>query len=202
MIDFTKNKMRICFFASHGGSNMQAILDAVKSGELQAEAVMLISNNSQSYALERAKKNGLKAYHLSSKTNPEDLNETIVALLTENNINVIVLAGYMKKLDDEIIDAVEGRVLNIHPALLPKFGGEGMYGNKVHQAVIESGEKISGATIHLVNSHYDEGRILNQASCKVLPEDTAESLAERVLSLEHKLYYETLQKISMGEILI
>lgn len=202
MIDFTKNKMRICFFASHGGSNMQAILDAVKSGELQAEAVMLISNNSQSYALERAKNFGLKAYHLSSKTNPEDLNETIVALLTENNINVIVLAGYMKKLDDEIIDAVEGRVLNIHPALLPKFGGEGMYGNKVHQAVIESGEKISGATIHLVNSHYDEGRILNQASCKVLPEDTAESLAERVLSLEHKLYYETLQKISMGEILI
>ena len=108
----------------------------------------------------------------------------------------------MKKLPAEIINFVDGRVLNIHPALLPKFGGEGMFGINVHKAVIESGEKISGATVHLVDSEYDRGRIQNQITVEVLVNDTAESLAERVLKVEHQIYTDTLVKISNGEIVI
>ena len=202
MIDFKKEKMRICFFASHGGSNMQAILDSIESGILNAQASLLITNNSQSYALERAKIAGVPAYHLSGKTNPLDLNEVIIEKLRTHNVNIIVLAGYMKKLDDSIIDFVEGRVLNIHPALLPKFGGAGMYGMNVHTAVIEAGEKVSGATVHLVNNHYDEGRILNQIECPVLAGDSPEELAERILKIEHEIYTDTLIKITNGEIII
>jgi phosphoribosylglycinamide formyltransferase-1 len=202
MIDFKKEKMRICFFASHGGSNMQAIIDAIQIGLLSAEASLLITNNSQSYALERAKLAGIPSYHLSGKTNPSDLNEVIIEKLNKHQANIIVLAGYMKKLDDSIIDFVEGRVLNIHPALLPKFGGEGMYGINVHNAVISAEEKVSGATVHLVNNHYDEGRILNQIECPVLTDDTPEKLAERVLEIEHFIYTDTLIKITKGEIII
>ncbi|MEI6090900.1 MAG: phosphoribosylglycinamide formyltransferase [bacterium] len=202
MIDFKKEKMRICFFASHGGSNMQAILDAIQSGLLNAEASLLITNNSQSYAMERAKTVGMSAYHLSGKTNPDNLNSAIIEKLHFHKANIIVLAGYMKKLDDSIIDFVEGRVLNIHPALLPKFGGEGMYGMNVHNAVISAGEKVSGASVHLVNNHYDEGRILNQMKCEVLPDDTPEELAARVLKIEHIIYTDTLIKITIGEIII
>lgn len=202
MIDFKKEKMRICFCASHGGSNMQAILDAIQAGTLLAEASLLITNNSQSYAKERAATFGMPAYHLSGKTNPDNLNEAIMERLRSHNANIIVLAGYMKKLDDSIIDFVEGRVLNIHPALLPKFGGEGMYGMNVHNAVISAGEKVSGASVHLVNNHYDEGRILNQMQCEVLPNDTPEELAARVLQIEHIIYTDTLIKITNGEIII
>lgn len=202
MIDFKKEKMRICFFASHGGSNMQAILDAIQSGKLTAEASLMITNNSQSFARERAKTFGMPNYHLSAKTNPENLNSAIIEKLRLHSANIIVLAGYMKKLDDSIIDFVEGRVLNIHPALLPKFGGEGMYGINVHNAVISAGEKMSGASVHLVNNHYDEGRILNQMRCEVLPTDTPEELAARVLQIEHIIYTDTLIKITKGEIII
>ena len=194
--------MRICFFASHGGSNMQAILDAIQSGKLTAEASLMITNNSQSFARERAKTFGMPNYHLSAKTNPENLNSAIIEKLRLHSANIIVLAGYMKKLDDSIIDFVEGRVLNIHPALLPKFGGEGMYGINVHNAVISAGEKMSGASVHLVNNHYDEGRILNQMRCEVLPTDTPEELAARVLQIEHIIYTDTLIKITKGEIII
>ena len=196
--------LNIAFFASHGGSNMQAIIDAIKENKLNAKASCVISNNSNSTALERAKKENIPAYHISSKTHPEhqEYVRQIIKLLEENNVNIIVLAGFMKKLPAEIINFVDGRVLNIHPALLPKFGGEGMFGINVHKAVIESGEKISGATVHLVDSEYDRGRILNQITVEVLVNDTAESLAERVLKVEHQIYTDTLVKISNGEIVI
>lgn len=197
-------ELKIAFFASHGGSNMQAVTDKLTRGGLPAKASLVISNNSGSGALERAKNEGIPAYHISSATHSGRIEfvSAIIELLEKHEINLVALAGYMKKLPDEVIDFVNGKVLNIHPALLPKFGGKGMYGINVHKAVIEAGENESGATVHLVNSVYDEGRILAQKKVPVLPGDTPESLAARVLIAEHELYPETIEKIALGEIVI
>lgn len=192
------------FLASHTGTNMQAIIDAIKEGRLDAKACAVISNNSNSVALERARNEGIPAYHISSKKYPDeqDLDNAIINALKENGVDTVILAGYMKKLSPRVIQAFKGRVLNIHPALLPKFGGKGLYGMYVHEAVIEAGEKVSGATVHLVDEHYDHGRILNQRTVEVAPDDTPETLAQKVLKIEHQLYVETLQKIASGEIQI
>lgn len=197
-------KLNLAFFASHGGSNMQAIIDACKEGRLDAIPRVVISNNSNAFALERAKKEGIPYYHISSVThpNPEEFTKAILDILEKHQVDTIVLAGYMKLLPAEVIKKYHNRILNIHPALLPKFGGKGMYGINVHKAVLEAGEKITGVTVHLVNEEYDKGRILAQVEVPVLENDTPETLAERVLQYEHKLYPETLQKIASGEIVL
>jgi phosphoribosylglycinamide formyltransferase-1 len=194
--------MNIGFLASHGGSNMQAIIDACKSGKLQATPAVVISNNSTSGAIERAKTEGVPYYYLSGKTNPEpgELDDAILDAFLRHGVDVIVLAGYMKKLGPKTLSHFRGRILNIHPALLPKFGGEGMYGIHVHEAVIAAGEKESGVTIHFVDEQYDTGAILAQTRVPVRPDDTPETLAARVLEQEHILYAETLQRIVTGEI--
>ncbi len=194
----------IGFLASHGGSNMQAIIDACKLGTLHAVPGALVSNNSSSGAMERAKNESVPSYHISSKTHPDphEHDEAIIRAFCENNVNTIILAGYMRKLNPVVIKAFNGRVLNIHPALLPKFGGEGMWGMNVHKAVIAAGEKVSGPTVHLVDSEYDKGRILAQAKVFVKPDDTPETLAARILEKEHELYPIVLQKIAEGVIRI
>lgn len=194
--------LNLGFLASHGGSNMQAIIDKAKSGSLAANLCAVISNNSNSGALEKANAEGIAAYHVSEKQFPGKVSEKIIEIFEKQGVDTIVLAGYMKILDKSVIEHFKGRVLNIHPALLPKFGGQGMYGMNVHKAVIEAGESVSGATIHLVDSEYDRGRILAQKEVPVLLDDTAETLAQRVLQAEHLLYSETLQKIAIGEIAI
>lgn len=196
------SRLNLGFLASHGGSNMQAIIDACKNGIIDAVPCVVISNNSESGAIHRAKTEGIPYYHISIKTHPEpeQLDEAIVDALTKHNVDLIILAGYMKKLGSKVLKAYEGKILNIHPALLPKFGGEGMYGMKVHEAVIAAGEKISGPTVHLVDEKYDHGRILAQKTVPVLPDDTPETLAERVLVQEHIVYAETIGKIASGEI--
>lgn len=193
--------LHLGFLASHGGSNVQAIIDSIKKNQLDAIAEVIISNNSDSTVLKRAEKENIPGYHISSATS-ETPDREIIDTLKKHNVDTVVLAGYMKKISPELINAFDGRVLNIHPALLPKFGGKGMYGMNVHKAVIEAGEKYSGATIHLVTEIYDEGRILNQRKVEVKIDDDAEKLASRVLKAEHVLYAETLQKISTGEIKI
>jgi phosphoribosylglycinamide formyltransferase 1 len=194
--------MNIGFLASHGGSNMQAIIDACKSGKLQATPAVVISNNSDSGAIARAKKEGIPYYYLSGKTypGPGELDEAILNTFLHHAVDIIVLAGYMKKLGTGTLAHFRGRILNIHPALLPKFGGEGMYGIHVHEAVIAAREKESGVTIHVVDEQYDTGKILAQTHVPVMPDDTPETLAARVLEQEHILYAETLQKIVTGEI--
>ncbi len=194
--------MNIGFLASHNGSNMQAIIDACKSGALQALPAVVISNNRDSGAIARAKQEKIPWYHLSGKTHPkpEDLDQAILDAMLKHDVDVIILAGYMKKLGMKTLSRFEGRVLNIHPALLPKFGGKGMYGMNVHEAVIAAGEKESGVSIHIVDADYDTGPVIAQARVPVEPTDTAEILAARVLRQEHKLFPETLQNIVDGKI--
>lgn len=196
--------LRLGFLASHNGSNMQAIIDACKAGRLSARPAVVISNNSDSGALGRARQEHIPACHLSSHTHPGPgaLDQAICTALTDCEVEVVCLAGYMKRLGPQTLATFRGRVLNIHPALLPKFGGEGFYGGAVHQAVLEAGEKESGPTVHLVDEQYDHGPILAQARVPVLEGDTPATLAARVLEQEHHLYTETLQKIARGEMVL
>jgi phosphoribosylglycinamide formyltransferase-1 len=195
-------KLRLGFLASHGGSNVQAIVDACRSGRLAAEPCVVISNNSDAQVLARAIAAGIATRHLSSHTHPDAdaLDAAVLETLQDHSVSLVILAGYMRKLGPRTLAHYRGHVLNIHPALLPKFGGAGMYGERVHRAVVAAGEKESGATIHLVTEEYDRGPIIAQRKIPVLPSDTAEALAARVLEVEHALYPETLAKIASGEI--
>lgn len=194
--------MNIGFLASGGGTNMQAIIDACKSGDLKATPAIVISNNSKSGAMERAENEAIPRCHLSSKTDPlpEELDAAMLDVLLKHNVDLVVLVGYMKKLGTKVIDRFRGRILNIHPALLPKFGGKGMYGIHVHEAVIASGDRETGVTIHVVDPHYDRGAILAQVRVPVEEGDTPKTLQKRVLKYEHQLFTETLQKIASGEL--
>jgi len=196
--------MNIGFLASHGGSNMQAIIDACKAGRLSAVPVVVISNNGESRALERARNEAIPSYYLSGKTHPDPdgLDQAILDVLILHGVDVVALAGYMKKLGPKTLAHFRGRILNIHPALLPKHGGKGMYGIRVHEAVITAGETESGVTVHLVTEEYDRGPILAQVRVPVMPGDTPETLAERVLVQEHILYPATLQRIATGDIVL
>jgi phosphoribosylglycinamide formyltransferase 1 len=190
------------FLASHNGSDMQAVFAACKTGVLKARPAAVISNNGDSGALLKAQQEGIPHYHLSSKTHPieAELDSAILDALVSNQVGLVILAGYMRKLGPKTLERYKGRVINIHPALLPKYGGEGMYGIRVHQAVLAAGEKETGVTIHLADGDYDRGKIIAQSRVPVLPGDTAEILAERVLEREHSFLVETIGKIVSGEI--
>ncbi len=190
------------FMASSRGTNMQAIIDACNDGRLTAQPVVVISNNVSSGALERAKSEGIPAFHISSNTIAEgvDLDQAITDCLLRHDVDLVVLAGYMKKIGAKIISAFHKRIINIHPALLPKYGGLGMYGNHIHEAVLAAGDAETGVTIHVVDEGYDTGSILAQRKIPVRIDDNAESLAKRVLSVEHEIYVETIGKIVMGKI--
>jgi len=195
-------KLRLGLLASHGGSNLQAILDACRSGRLHAEPCVVICNNSDAPALERARRAGVPACHLSAHTHsdPGDLDQAIASALERHHVNLVVLAGYMKKLGPITLKRYRGCVLNIHPALLPKFGGQGMYGRRVHQAVLAAAETTTGVTVHLVDEEYDRGPIVAQRAVPVRPDDTADTLAARVLKVEHEIYVDTLERIARGAI--
>ncbi|MFQ5659613.1 MAG: phosphoribosylglycinamide formyltransferase [Gammaproteobacteria bacterium] len=190
------------FLASYRGTNMQAIIDACKAGRLKARPVVVISNNGSSGALDRAGSEGIPAYHLSSTTfpDPRNLDQLIADTLVKHEAHLVILAGYMKRIGPQTLTAFQGRIINIHPALLPKYGGEGMYGRHVHEAVIAAGDTETGVTIHVVDDKYDHGPILAQRRIPVSPGDTADSLADRVLAVEHAFYIETLEKILSGDI--
>ena len=177
---------------------MQAVIDACKNRKINAKVVLVISNNSDAYALERAKKEKIDNYHVSEYKYKEGFIDKLLELLAKYEIDLVLLAGYMKKLPKEIVERY--KVLNIHPALLPKYGGRGMYGERVHKAVLEAKEKESGCTVHVVDEHYDNGKILNQIKVPVLEDDTVETLAKRVLEQEHIIYIDTVKKILTKEI--
>jgi phosphoribosylglycinamide formyltransferase 1 len=194
--------LKIGFFASHNGSNMQAIIDAINNKQLEAIPAVVISNNSDSLALKRAKMENIPYYHLSSKKYPDDndLDNTFLDVLIKHEVDIIILAGYMKKIGKNVLRHYKNKILNIHPALLPKHGGSGMYGLNVHKAVLDAKEKFTGITIHLVDGIYDHGKIINQMKIPIYDNDTVETLSKRVLENEHKFYVETLKKIINNEI--
>ncbi len=196
--------MKLGFLASHNGSNMQAIIEACKTGALQATPAVIISNNAESGALSRAERESIPYYHLSAKTHPipEALDRAILGTLQAHEVDIVVLAGYMKKLGEQTLAHYAGALLNIHPALLPKFGGQGMYGIHVHEAVLAAGETETGVTIHLVTEEYDSGTIIGQEKVPVLPGDTPQTLQQRVLKTEHAFFPKVLQMIQCGEMAI
>jgi len=190
-------KQNIAVFASGGGSNLQAIIDGCAVGKINAQVCAVISNNSKSMALQRARDAGIPAFHFSAKIipDPAGLAKTILQTLLDHKTDIIFLAGYMKRIDPSILRQYENRIYNIHPALLPKYGGRGMFGLHVHQAVIDAGETQTGITIHKVDPEYDTGAIVAQCMVPVEKSDTAETLAARVLAREHIFLVETLGEL-------
>lgn len=196
--------MRLGVMASGAGTTLQAVLDATEQGELDARVCLVISNNGASGALTRARAAGIPLRHLSALTHPEPkrLDRAILNALEQEGAEVVLLLGYMKKLGPTTLAGYRGRILNTHPALLPKFGGRGMHGMQVHRAVLEAGETETGVTLHQVEAEYDTGPIVAQTSVPVLPGDTAESLAERVQMRERTFLVEVLRRITLGERLL
>lgn len=176
-------KVRIAVLVSGGGTNLQTLIDSVCKGEIEGEIAVVISDNEKAYALERARKHGIKAVYIERKQCGIKLLEELRAM----NIDLVVLAGFLTILGSELVKAYEGRIMNIHPSLIPAFCGKGFYGEKVHRAAVEYGVKVSGATVHFVDEGTDSGPIILQEAVTVYPEDTAETLAARVLEAEHRL---------------
>lgn len=182
--------VKISVLVSGGGSNLQSVIDHIKSGFLdRAVLVQVISSSADAYALERAKNEGIPGIAVTRQQWPEEesRNEEILRLLKEAGTDLIVLAGYMSILSPELISAYGDRIINIHPSLIPKHCGKGYYGKRVHRSVLESGDRKSGATVHYVDEGIDTGRIILQEKVPVEPEDTEDSLAARVLAVEHKI---------------
>jgi phosphoribosylglycinamide formyltransferase-1 len=194
--------LNIGFLASHGGSSMRAIVDAIASGALPGAAKLVISNNADSPALAFARERGLPTRHISATSagSEEAADRAICDALTSAGAEWIVLSGYLRKLGPLTLRNFERRILNIHPALLPKFGGKGMFGRHIHEAVLAAGERLSGITIHHVDGEYDRGAIIAQREVPVLPGDTVETLQQRIMAAEPPFFVETLQAIAAGRL--
>ncbi len=197
----TTSTVRIAVFLSGGGSNLQALIDASRAGILSGKIVLVVSNLRKAYGVKRAEQAGIDTFVFKEKNydTPEQAAEDLLKKLQGYKVDYIALAGYLRLLPMAVVKSYKGRIVNIHPALLPKYWGKGMYGHFVHEAVLAAGEKESGVTIHLVDEIYDHGRILKQVTVPVLPDDTPETLAARVLEQEHKWYARVLDKLIKGE---
>lgn len=190
--------LRIGVLVSGGGTNLQSVIDAVEAGTLKSQIVCVISNKEAAYGLERARKHQIPAYFINPKE--EGYDEKLLTLLKDEQVDLVVLAGYLRILNKALIEAYRGRIINIHPSLLPKFGGKGFYGLHVHEAVIAAGEKESGATVHYVDTGVDTGKVILQRKLEIMPEDTPESLQKRILEqIEHRILVEAIQSIEGRE---
>ncbi|MBU2572407.1 MAG: phosphoribosylglycinamide formyltransferase [Gammaproteobacteria bacterium] len=188
--------MKISFLASHGGSSARKIIETIEHGGLPGfEIGILITNNKDSAIYDWCLTHGIEVFHISSKTHSDNEDQAIKKALQSAGTELIVLSGYMKKIGPQTLSAYSGKILNIHPSLLPKFGGRGMYGDFVHAAVLEAGETVSGATVHFVTDAYDEGPLLLQKEVPVLSGDTVESLGQRVRAIEADLYINALKRL-------
>ena len=194
--------MRLAVFASGGGSNFSAILKAIGVGKLDADCVLLITDREGIGAIEKAEAKQIPVAVLPPSSFPveDTFADELLRVLDQHGANFVALAGYLKKIPSRVVEAFKHRILNIHPALLPSFGGKGMYGMRIHEAVLEHGCRVTGVTVHLVDTEYDTGPIVLQEPVALLPNDTAQSLAARVLQVEHRLYPEALQLFAAGRI--
>ncbi len=195
--------LNIAVLGSGRGSNFQTILAAIQQGRIpNARIAVVISNNSGAGILEIARNNSLPAVHLSHRQFPteDEFVDALLSLLRVHGVDFIVLAGYMKRIHPRVIEAYRRRIINIHPALLPRHGGAGMYGHHVHEAVIAAGDRISGATVHFVDEEYDHGSIVLQKTVSVTRDDTPETLAAKVLDIEHEIYPEAIRRLATGAV--
>ncbi|MFT5521382.1 MAG: phosphoribosylglycinamide formyltransferase-1 [Enterobacterales bacterium] len=188
----------VSFLASHGGSAAKIVIGAIQSGELEANIGIVITNNRDSEIYKWCSFNNISICHISGNTHPDEneKDKTIYNLLLAANTDFIVLSGYMKKIGSITLGAYENKIMNIHPSLLPKHGGQGMFGDKVHESVLKSGDSESGATVQFINSEYDEGPIIIQQSVPVLNDDTVLRLKKRVQVIEGGLYISAIKKIT------
>jgi len=194
--------MNIGVLASHEGTTLQAVLDACANGLIAGQVTVVVSNNSGSGALRRARQAGVATVHLSSLTHPDAvvLDAAIREALFAARVDLVLLAGYMKRLGPLTIEAFKGRILNTHPALLPKFGGRGMYGDRVFEAVLEAGDVESGVSIHLVERDIDAGPVVAQCRVPVLAGDSVDALRTRVRLREREFVVETLARLACGKL--
>jgi phosphoribosylglycinamide formyltransferase-1 len=194
--------MYIGILASHTGTNLQAIINASEEESIKSRVCVVISNNSSSGAIERAKKHKIPFAHLSAKTHADlaKLDTAIMETLENHGCDLVFLAGYMKKLGEKTLKRYQGRILNTHPALLPKYGGKGMHGMNVHNAVIANKENVTGISIHIVDENYDTGKVIAQTVVPVLSDDSPEILCERVMIRERLFVVETIKKVEEGRI--
>ena len=178
--------LNIGVLISGGGTNLQAIIDETKSGGINGTVKLVISNKENAYGLERARLSKIKAVYETDE-------DKIIGLLKENNIDLIVLAAYLKIITPKFVDEFRNKIINIHPSLIPSFCGKGYYGEKVHQGVIDYGAKVTGATVHFVDEGADTGAIIMQEAVNVEQDDDAKSLAKRVLEVEHRILKESIR---------
>lgn len=188
----------LAIFASGNGSNAQNIINYFHSGSI-ATVKMVVCNKPDAPVIEKAKNLKIKTITLTKEDLTAENPVTLVEHLIEENVHYIILAGYLLKIPQELINHYPDKIINIHPALLPKFGGKGMYGKFVHRAVVEAGEKESGITIHLVDGHYDSGSIIFQAKCPVEPTDTPEDVAQKVHELEYTYFPAIIEKFILKD---
>ena len=193
-----KKETRISVLISGGGTNLQSVIDEMEAGNLlNGKIVQIIASKADAYGLERGKKHGIPTKVISKVEYP-DMEERMAAVLKaldDEETDLVVLAGYLSILSPELIKKYNKRILNIHPSLLPKFGGKGCYGLRVHEQVVAAGEKESGATVHFVDEGIDTGEIIIQGKVEVLPEDTPEDLQKRVLVQEHRILPEAIRMV-------
>lgn len=191
---------RIAVLASGGGSNLQAILDhfATLGAAAPGAVVVVISDRVAAGALEKARARGIPALHIGKSAAPDALERALDA----HEVDLVVLAGYLKLVPEGVVRRWAGRIVNIHPALLPAFGGHGMYGHHVHEAVVAAGARETGATVHFVDEQFDRGAIIAQRRVPVRPTDTPADVAARVLAVEHALYPVCVERLCRGEIVL
>ncbi len=191
-------RLRLGFLASHTGSSLREIVRAIEAAELDASVEIVISNNADAPALEFARSKGIPTAHISAKTagSPEAADRAIAHQLRASNVGLVVLSGYLRKVGPSTLRAFPGHILNIHPSLLPKFGGRGMFGAAVHEAVIAAKERYSGATVHIVDEEYDHGTVIARFSIEISPGETVESLKSKIMELEPGLFIYALKQIA------
>jgi phosphoribosylglycinamide formyltransferase 1 len=194
--------MRLAVFASGGGSNFDAMLKAIDAGRLGAQPVLLVADRPGTGAADKAETRGVPVAVIppSEFADEDAFADALLDALAAHGTTFVALAGYLKKVPSRVVQAYRHRMLNVHPALLPAFGGKGLYGERVHQAVLDYGCRVSGATVHLVDDEYDTGPIVLQEPVPVLQDDTPRSLASRVLGVEHRIYPEALQLFAEGRV--
>lgn len=189
-----RNLKNIAVLISGGGTNLQSLIDAIESGNINGKISIIISNRKDAYGLTRGENHNIKSIYLSGiGISQEEYDEKLLEILEKEEVDLVVLAGFLKILGSKFIQAYENKIINIHPSLIPSFCGDGFYGLKVHEKALEYGVKVSGATTHFVNEVADAGPIIMQGCVEVLDNDTPEDLQKRILKIEHSILVESVK---------